>query len=428
MSAFVRPVLVLLLATFFLMMGVGTLTTTLSLRLAGTELPVIAIGAVMAGYAAGTTVGSLRVFKVILRVGHIRAFSAFASVLSGATLAHGLMIDPWLWFALRMIEGYCMAGIFVCLESWLNGNATLGTRGQILAFYMMCLYGGQGLGQNLLSLDDGRFTLFVLISILVSLALVPVALTRQTPPVLPDIASFGLRRLYEASPLGTLGTLASGLASGALYAMAPVYVRGIGQGAGETGIYMSAAILGGVVLQWPLGRLSDVFDRRLVLVGLFAALAAVSAVIAALPADDLVWLLATAALFGGIVFALYPVSVAHTNDHVGAADLVSASGGLVLAYSVGATVGPFAASATMEAMGAPGLYWFCAAVGAGSVLFGLWRMTVRPPVPADLQAPFKGLPRTTPVVAPLDPRGQPEQPELPLGTPGGGAADSGPRQ
>ncbi|MGQ9371087.1 MFS transporter [Azospirillum sp. ST 5-10] len=429
MTAMVRPVLVLLVAMALMMAGIGTLSTLLSVRMTDAAHTPLAIGVVMAGYFAGLTLGSLRAFALIRAVGHIRTFSALAAVLAAATLGHSISSNLVLWGVLRLVAGFCMAGLFVCVESWLNHNATAQTRGQILSFYMISVYGGQGGGQFLLNLQDdtGRL-LYTIIAILLALALVPVALTRQTPPQLPDVRSFGFRRLYAVSPLGVFGTLVSGLVTGALYSLAPAYVRQLGYDNADTALFMSAAILGGVVLQWPLGRLSDVFDRRKVLVVLFAVLVAVSAALVLSGAADFLWLLALVCLFGGVTFALYPLCVAHTNDHLDPADMVSASGGLVLSYSVGATAGPFGASVAMTVGGPGGLFLFCAAVGIAAVVFGLWRMIARAPVPNELQGPFHVLARTTPVVAPLDPRGAPDDEEsgfarrTPTAAPAGGPA------
>ncbi|WP_051340796.1 MFS transporter [Azospirillum halopraeferens] len=410
MAALVRPVLVLLVAMAMMMAGTGTLGTLLSVRMSDAAQPPLAIGVVMAGYFAGLTIGSLRAFTLIRAVGHIRAFSALAAILAAATLGHSISGNLVLWGVLRLIAGFCMAGLFVCVESWLNHNATAQTRGQILSFYMISVYGGQGGGQFLLNLQDetGRL-LYTIIAIVLALALVPVALTRQTPPQLPNVRSFGFARLYAASPLGVFGTLISGLVTGALYSLAPAYARQLGYDTADTALFMSAAILGGVLLQWPLGRLSDVFDRRKVLVVLFAALVAVSAAMALAGGIGFAWLLVLVSLFGGITFALYPLCVAHTNDHLDPADMVSASGGLVLGYSIGATAGPFGASIAMTLAGPPGLFLFCAIVAVASVAFGLWRMAARDPVPAERQGPFHVLTRTTPVAAPLDPRSAPEE-------------------
>jgi MFS family permease len=397
----VRALLALLVAVFLGMGGAGTLTTILSLRLAAHGVAAVVLGAVMAAYFLGLTLGSLSAQRLIRRVGHIRAFSAFLAMLSAAALGHSLGTDTLLWGGLRAVEGYCMAGVLICVESWLNQKASAANRGKILALYMVCLYGGYGAGQFLLRLDRGGFMVFAASSILLSLALVPVALTHQTPPDLPPLSALGVRRLFAASPVGAAGALTSGLASGALYALGPVYALRLGFDSAQAGLFMGAAVLGGVALQWPLGWLSDHFDRRAVLVGLFGALAVICLWLAVAPPTLLPWLLGAAALYGGMVFVVYPLSVAQTNDRLPASDMVAASGGLVLLYSVGATIGPLAASAMVAALGGVGLMGFTAVVSALLVGFGLWSMHRRPPVPAEEQGQFVAVPRTTPVVGVL---------------------------
>lgn len=413
MPSVARTVQSLLLGVALLMFGSGGLGTLVSVRLADVGVGSFAIGIVGAAYYAGLTAGSLFAYKIVVRVGHIRAFSAFASLVSAASLAHALLVDPTLWAVLRLVEGFCMASLYMCIESWLNDTATNETRGQLLSLYMITLYSASAVGQQLLNLQDPQRSLaFMLISILLSLALVPVALTRTNPPTLPDITSFSFRRLYRASPLGVAGVFISGLVLGAVYGLAPVFGTQTGLGTAGTALFMTVLILGGVLLQWPLGRLSDHFDRRSVIIGLCLTLSAAS--VGMMGVADLggrTALMGVTLLFGGLSFTLYPVCLAHTNDYVDRADLVAASGGLILAFSVGATIGPMLASAVMESMGPTGLFAFIAGCGVVAALFGLWRSRVRPPLPAEEQGAFRPVPQTTPVVMPLDPRGESEEPE-----------------
>ena len=206
-----RPVLVLLAAVFLLMAGSGPLGTTISLRLEAAGTSASSIGVVMSAYFGGLTLGSLFAYRVVTTYSHIRAFTAFASALSGISLIYALNSAPLLWGVLRLCEGFCMAGLYICVESWLNDSATQSTRGKVLASYMVCLYSGQAVGQFILNLPDtSGFLLFVLVSILMSFAVIPVALTRVAPPVLPHVEGLSFRRLYGASPLGGVGTKASG--------------------------------------------------------------------------------------------------------------------------------------------------------------------------------------------------------------------------
>lgn len=401
MHAVAGPILALLCGVALLMIGGGALGSLIGLRLSGGPGGPLTVGLVTAAFFAGLTAGSLYGYRVVARVGHIRAFSAFASLLSAATLAHALTGDPAAWAALRLSEGVCMAGLYMCVESWLNDTATNETRGRVLSLYMVTLYGATAAGQQLLNLDDAGATVFLVISILLSLALVPVALTRTAPLGLPDVASFGLKRLYRASPLGVAGVFASGAITGGVNGLAPAFGALSGFTVVQTALFMTVLILGGVALQWPLGRLSDLFDRRAVLVALSAALVVASFAMIEAAGRDRALALGVAAVFGGLSFTLYPVSLAHTVDHVGKADLVSASGGLILANSMGAVLGPLCASAAMAAMGPQGLFAFAGTAAFAATLYGLWRMHARAPVPADEQRVFLPLPQTTPVVAPL---------------------------
>jgi MFS family permease len=403
MLASILPVRSLLLAIFMLMAGSGFLSTLVSLRLESAGVGALLIGCVSTAYFAGLTVGSLRVSAIIHRVGHIRAFAAFVSLFSASTLTYAVHQDVILWTALRFIDGFCMAGVFVCLESWLGESAETQTRGTVLAAYMIALYSGQAIGQFLLNLGEALPSLpFISASILLSVTVIPVALTKTVGPSLDHSEPLSIGRLYAISPLGIVGSAATGLMLGAFYALGAVYVRRLGLDLSETALFMSIVILGGVALQWPLGRLSDRFDRRRVIVATFAGAVGASLGIAstAAPGGPLL-LLGT--LYGGFSFALYPLCVAHTNDHLTAEQRVAASGGLVLAYSAGAAVGPVGAAATMALLGPAGLFLFVAACAGAALLFAMWRQWAGAPVPEGEQQPYQILPRTTPMSAALDP-------------------------
>jgi len=403
------PVRSLLLAIFVLMSGSGVLSTLVSLRLERAGAGAVPIGIVGAAYFAGLTLGSLRAPAVIARVGHIRAFSAFVAVLSAGSLALVIHRDPAFWALLRFANGLCLAGVYVCLESWLNTRAEGSSRGTVLAAYMVALYAGQAVGQPLLTSGRTEPALpFVVAAMLTSLAIVPVALTRSSGPASVEHPRFPLRRLYGVSPLGAVGVTATGLMLGAFYGMAAVHVRRLGADLPATTAFMTAVILGGVALQWPLGWLSDRFDRRLVVLGAFAAAAAVSAGLALVQAPG-PGLMALGALFGGVSFALYPLCVAHANDRLEGDERTGASSGLVLLYSAGAAVGPLGAAAAMAAFGGPGLFGFVAAVAGLALVFGVRRLGLSRPVPAALQRAYQALPRTTPMTAALEPADAPAE-------------------
>jgi MFS family permease len=397
-----HPVRSLLLAILVVMSGAGVMGTLVSLRLQDAGASALTIGLVATAYFGGLTVGSLRVSRIVRRVGHIRAFAAFVALLSASTLAYPLQQAIPFWAALRFVDGVCLAGVYVCLESWLNERAEPRARGSVLAAYMIALYSGQAAGQFLLNLGASAATPFMAASMLISLAIIPIALTRSISPTPGQRQPLSMRRLYAISPLGMVGAAVTGLILGAFYGLGAVFARRLGMDLASTAGFMSAVIAGGVALQWPLGWLSDRIDRRKVIVGTFFGAAAVAAAAAAAgPAELLLFLLG--AVFGGLSFALYPLCVAHANDHVAPEERVEASGGLVLVYSFGAAVGPFSAGAAMALFGAPGLFAFIAACAGGATAFALWRVAARAPVPSGLQQSYQLLPRTTPISAALDP-------------------------
>lgn len=413
----------LLAGTAFLQLGNGALSTLLSLRMGLDGLPSFVVGPVMAAYFVGLILGVFNGHRLISGVGHIRAFAVLAAVMSAASLAHPLAVAPLPWGVLRLVEGFCMAGIFMCVESWLSERSTNEIRGRVLSLYMVAVYMAQGLGQYLLTFDDPTgFGLFIVVSILVSLAVVPVAAARVEAPPPPPPSRLDFKGLYAISPLGVFGSAAAGVMQGAFYGLGPYYAQRTGFGVAGTAQFMGATILGGLLLQWPIGRLSDRFDRRAVIAGLCLAVAVASAaMIAVAGRGDAIVL---AAVFGGAIFTLYPLCVAHANDFVEPADMVRASGGLILAYACGAIVGPLAASAAMAAIGPLGLFAFISAVGAVAGLYAFWRMGRRPPPLSEVRGAFRPLPGMTPVATELDPRAEPAAPEL--DSEGTAAAGQGP--
>lgn len=412
MTATILPVRSLLIAIFILMTGSGFLSTLIGLRLERSGSGTMIIGLVSMSYFCGLVIGASRNGAIVRRVGHIRAFAAFVALLSASTLTYALVQHPLLWGILRFIDGLCVAGVFICVESWLNDKADTGTRGTILAAYMVALYSGQALGQMLLRTgNSGLHIPFELAAILISLATIPICLTRSAAPTLDVAASLPLQRLFEASPLGVAGAAITGLMLGAFYGLAAIYARRIGLSLDDTATFMTTVILGGVALQWPVGRLSDRYDRRWVIIACFAGTLAVSLALAS--HSDRIALFGFGAAFGGLSFALYPLCVAFVNDRLLPSERVTASSQLVLLYSAGAALGPLGAAISMTWIGPGGLFLFIASGAALMLVFGFWRVIAQKPVPNAAQQDFQILPRTTPIAALLDPAG-PENVDSPV--------------
>jgi MFS family permease len=403
MLSAISPVRSLLLAIFMLMAGSGFVATLLGLRLERAGQSTMVIGAVATAYFGGLVIGALRSSHIVRRVGHIRAFAAFVALLSASTLGYVQFDSPVFWAGLRLIDGCCVAGVFVCLESWLNERADAHMRGSVLAAYMVALYCGQAAGQLLLGASGDLSSVpFQLASILISLATIPLCLTRSSAPPPAEATAFGIRTLLAASPLGTIGAVSVGVMLGAFYGLGAVHVRRLGLNLAQTATFMMVVILGGVALQWPLGRLSDRYDRRLVIVLSFAATLCVSLAISLLSSSGSL-LLILGAIFGGLSFALYPLCVAHCNDRLLASERIAATGRLVLLYSVGAALGPIGGSLFMTSWNTGGLFLFIALCAGSTAAFGLWRQRAAPSVPAPEQQDFQILPRTTPMASLLDP-------------------------
>jgi MFS family permease len=291
-----------------------------------------------------------------------------------------LLVNPASWIGMRIVTGFSYAGLYVVAESWLNDRSTNETRGQMLSMYMVVVLAGMGGGQLLINLyDPGSFELFLLASVLVSLALVPILLTASPAPAFEAPSSISLFELYRISPLGVVGCFGTGMAQATLIGMGAVYAAAIALPVGEISLFMGLVYLGGMFLQWPIGRLSDKLDRRKVLTAT-TLVAGAAALIAFLIGLDLgLWpLLACVALLGGTCMPLYSLVVAHTNDHLKPEQMVAASGTLYLALGVGASAGPILASLAMEEIGPKAYFLFLAGVHGGLGAFALYRMTRRP--------------------------------------------------
>ncbi len=396
-------------AVLVLMLGNGLFGSFLSLRMVVEGFSEQTIGLIMAGYYVGLVSGSFFCQRLIQRVGHVRAFAVYAAVNTVAVMLQALYIGPLWWGVLRVVSGVTMTGIYMVVESWLNECASPQTRGRVFSVYMTLTFLGLGCGQFLLNFSDIRGQdLFLVVAVLFALCLVPVAATRAVHPELPESAHFNLGKLFRLAPLGMLGCLSAGLVNGSFYTLGPVFSHRMGFSVSGVAWYMGLTILCGLVLQWPVGGLSDRFNRRPVLGVLSLLVCLISLAIVATGERSLPLLLVLTAAYGGIAFTIYPVSVALAHDGLARSEIVPVSAALILSFGVGAGIGPVIASSLMGAFGPTGMYLFMSACsglfGAGALLYRSRRQT-----PMEDQVPFIPVPRTSAVVTALDPRVEPEE-------------------
>ena len=433
MPAAIAPIAALLLGASILLLGNGLQSLLLPVRATLEAFSTQSIGLMGAAYPAGFALSCLTTPHIVKRVGHIRTFAVLAAIAGTTVLAYATFVVPLVWIGLRIVSGFCFAGLFMVIESWLNEAAQNTNRGQIFSTYMVIQLASVTFGQVLImTADPGEFHLFALAAAAIILGLVPVGLTTSVGPPPIERVRLRLARLYRLSPVGVLGCFFVGMANGAFGSLGPVFANAAGLSVVEIALFMSAALVGGTIAQVPLGRLSDRIDRRRVIgavcllamaVGAVMMLAAdarssggllpIQVVMDQLPHGSLIGL---ALLFGASVYPLYGLCTAHTNDFVGRTEFVETSSGLLLTWGLGATIGPILAAALMERAGIGGLFLFTATVHFVFAVFTVWRMTRRAAPAADAKDGFvisSAAARPTPVAAHLDPRGWGPEPDQP---------------
>ncbi|MBM3507627.1 MAG: MFS transporter [Alphaproteobacteria bacterium] len=409
MTQTARALSPLFLGVALLTLGNGLFGILLGLRMTADGYSATDTGIVLGAYFAGFIPAMLTAPAIIARVGHIRGFAAFAALAAAAVLLLPIVPAFWVWVGLRVVIGYCLAALFMTVESWLNVRAENHVRGRILGLYQAVILVAVSVAQLLVGYGDPRsFTLFSVVAIFYCLSLVPIALTRAAAPAIHAPSRLGLGTLMRMSPLAVAMTFGAGLINSAYSNMGAVFAVGIGMSAVDAGRFMAIGVLSGLAMQWPFGWLSDRFDRRHVIAGMTFSVAAASIalMLASIFAPALVFALVAA--FGGMSFALYAQGVAHANDYAAREDLVAVSAGLLLAHGVGAILAPPLAGIVMDAWGPAALWAYTGVMAAGLGGFCLYRMRQREPKPVTEQAPFAPVPVTTPLAAQLDPRVEPE--------------------
>lgn len=372
MKTLIAPISSLLAGVALLLLGHGLLNTLLTLRGVAEGYSTGMIGLLMSGYFAGFLIGTWQAPSLIRRIGHIRTFAFYAALAAVAVLVHVLIVNPWVWLVLRVLYGVSLVTLYMVIESWLNAQVSGEKRGQVFALYMAVNLGALAAAQQLLSLDTPmNFTLFALAAILISSALMPITLTRQAQPALPDMPATDLLQLARIAPLPLMAAGISGLTLGGFWGLAPVYASQVGFDAAGVGLLMSITILGGAVLQWPIGLFSDKHDRRVVLLWVVAIAAVLALVITPILSGSL--LLGLMFLWGGLAFSIYSIAVAQMVDQLHPDEILSGSSGLLLANGFGAAFGPVVAGGLMHLFGHIALPLFFAVSLGILAIYSFWR-------------------------------------------------------
>ncbi|HEX5779615.1 MAG TPA: MFS transporter [Xanthobacteraceae bacterium] len=379
MATSLRPIVSLLIGVALLLAGAGLQITLLPLRGSAEGFGTFALGVIGSAYYVGFVTGCLTGPYVIVRAGHIRAFTALVALAAAAVLAYGLAPYAVAWAIFRGITGFCLAGFYLVIESWLNDRASNETRGFVMSSYVAVNLAALAVGQMLVTLYpiDG-YRSFMLAGILTALAIVPVALTRSAQPAPITIVRFRPRQLYEAAPVSLVSCFMIGISLGAFWALGPLSVGGEGFSVAEVAGFMSIAVVGGAVAQYPVGRMSDRIDRRLVLLALLVGSGAVSLVLG-LFAPMGTALAALGFLFGALAMPGYSMAAAHGYDKTAREDMVPTGATMLLANGLGSMSGPIAAAGVMSFAGPRSLFLFIAGTQVALAGFVFYRTKVQAP-------------------------------------------------
>ena len=412
MLKIISPIRSLLAGVALLLIGNGLLNTLLTLRGAAEGFSSSLIGLLMSGYFLGFLLGTWLAVPLILRIGHIRTFAFCAALCACAALLHVLIINPWVWFVLRLVYGMALITLYLVIENWLTAQTSSAQRGQVFATYMVVNLVALALGQQLLNLASPQaFTLFALPAILICCALMPITLTRQSQPSLPEKPKTNLRMLFHIAPLAVAGAGFSGLVLGSFWGMAPVYASLNGFDAAGIAQLMSVTILGGALLQWPIGRFSDKYDRRKVLLTITLIATLLALAMSLLTAGPL--LLGVLFFWGGLVFCLYPLAVVQMVDQLHPDEILAGSTGLLLINGFGSALGPVIAGSLMEQFGPEALALFFAVSLAALAAFIIYRQRHVSDLRNEPHGHFAPMLRTSHTVLELLPDAPPSETEPP---------------
>ncbi|MFT6119185.1 MAG: MFS family permease, partial [Yoonia sp.] len=365
----------LFLGMFMLMIGNGLQGTLLGLRGDMEGFSTFELSVVMSAYFVGFLFSSRLTPQLIRRVGHVRVFAALGSTISAVLILYPVLVEPWAWTLGRVIIGFCFCGVYVTAESWLNDASTNETRGKALSLYLMVQMAGIVAAQYIVSQGDvSGYALFIIPSVLVSLAFAPILLSIRPMPQFAQTKPMTIRRLIEASPLGCVGMFLLGGVFSAQFGMSAVYGVRVGLSVSQISIFVSVIYVSALVAQYPIGWMSDRIDRRILIMAV-GFIGAAGALFAFFITDNFTIILLSAAILGGTSNPLYALLIAYTNDYLEREDMAAASGGLLFINGIGAIAGPLTVGYMMDAMGANGFWMFSAVLMFLMGLYAAYRMT-----------------------------------------------------
>ena len=393
----IRPLIPLLATAGILIGGNGLQGTYIALRGGAEGFSPSVIGAIGAGYSIGFAIGCIYVARILRAIGHIRTFAAMAAITAAASLAMSLVIEPPFWFAMRFVIGICVASLFAAIESWINSMVTNSNRARTLSVYRLVdLFSVTAVQYLVPAVGVEGPTIFSLICIAITLSIVPIALADRSAPSVPEAIHFELKTVWNISPLAVVGVICVGLSMASFRNLGPIYATEIGMSVTGIANFMSAGIVGGVVLQYPLGLYSDRLDRRLVILATTMGAAATSLFLAFFAGTD-AWLnIVGVFLFGAFALPLYSLCSAHGNDFAREGQHALVSAGLLFYWSMGATAGPLLASMLLDIFGPRSFFIYTAIIQIGFTAYTVRRMMARPGVPAgERRQRFRALLRTS---------------------------------
>ncbi|MGB7431605.1 MAG: MFS transporter [Ahrensia sp.] len=389
----------LFIAAAILLAGNGVQGTAIAVRGAQEGFSPTLIGLVGTAYFVGFLIACIFITRILRAVGHIRTFAALAALAACGTLGLVIIVDPLAWIILRFVVGFCFAGLFTTIESWINAGVKNETRGRILSIYRIIDIVAVTSGQFLLPLfgADG-FVLFAIIAMMITISLVPISLGDKSKPKAPEAFKFDLASIWLVSPLACIGCIAVGLTNSSFRLVGPLYAEAIGLPISSIATFMSAGIVGGAVLQYPLGALSDTYDRRTVLSATSAGAVAAGVFLVLFAGTSPLLNYIGIFAFGAFALPLYSLSAAHANDHAHNDNYVMVAAGLMFFFSVGAAIGPLVSSAVIDIYGPTALFTYTSIIHGALIVVAFVRMRARAPVPDSERGTFTMLLRTSPIM------------------------------